>query len=184
MSRSVLFAVLAVFLAAGLMGLGACAPAKTKAPEKTSAEQPYDLEKEGEIPPPPAEETPAQADVEEIPVEENDVEAENVEAPKDTTKSVETGAGPAGVEGRDGSVSVPVFRVQILATSSEQSALDAKKRVENRLGLAAYINLVDGMYKVRVGDCSTREEADKVREKCRGAGYTDAWIVTDVLRAP
>jgi hypothetical protein len=183
-NRSVLFAVLAVFLAAGLLGIQACAPAKTKAPEKSTAEQPYDLEQEGEIPPPPAEEVPAEADVEEIPVDNNDVEAENVEAPRDTTKSDETGAGPAGVEGRDGSVAVPVFRVQILATSSEQSALDAKNRVEKRLGLAAYISLVDGMYKVRVGDCATREEANKVREKCRGAGYTDAWIVTDVLAAP
>jgi hypothetical protein len=183
-NRSVLFAVLAVFVAVGLLGSEACTPAKTKAPEKTSAEQPYDLEQEGEIPPAPVEEAPAEADVEEIPVEDNDVVAENVEIPRDTTKSGETGAGPAGVEGRDGSVSVPVFRVQILATSSEQSALDAKKRVENRLGLAAYISLVDGMYKVRVGDCATREEANKVRETCRGAGYTDAWIVTDVLKAP
>ncbi len=77
-----------------------------------------------------------------------------------------------------------VFRVQILATSSEQSAMEAKKRVEKKLGFAAYVSFVDGMYKVRVGDCSSREEADKVRERCRGAGYSDAWIVTDVMKGP
>jgi hypothetical protein len=142
------------------------------------------LEEEGEIPPKDVRDSPAEADVEEIPVENDDVVGENVVAPKDTTKSRETGAGPAGVEGRDGSFALPVFRVQILATSSEHSAMEAKKRVEKKLGFAAYVSFVDGMYKVRVGDCSSREEADKVRERCRGAGYSDAWIVTDVMKGP
>jgi hypothetical protein len=181
--NKLLIAALAAVLVAGASSMWACAPAKSRAPEKATEEKPYDLESEGEIPP-ADENAPAEADVEEIPLETEDVEAENVEAPKDTTKNDKSGAGPAGVPGRDGSIAVPVFRVQILATSSETSAREAKKRVEDRLGFPVYVTRIDGMYKVRVGDCSTRAEAEKVRERCRGAGYADAWIVTDVLRGP
>jgi hypothetical protein len=174
-------AVLAlIVLAAGLSG---CSPKKTAAPEQATKDEPYDFEKEGTIP--PAEETDVapEADFEELPMEDDSVVAEDVEAPKDTTKAAPPpGGGPAGVSGKDGSFAVPVYRVQILATSSEQSATDLKNKVQKRLGFAAYVSFVDGMYKVRVGDSSTREEAEKVRRRCREAGYHDAWIVTDVLK--
>lgn len=161
-------------LAAGLL---ACTPAKTKAPEKASSEQPYDFEKEGDIPPEDTEAV-AEVDVEEIPVEEDEVVGENVEAPKDTTRA--KGGGPGAVSGKDGSIAIPVLRVQILATTSEQSALDTEAEIERRLGIDARVTFEDGMYKVRVGDCTNRTEAEKVRRKCREAGYTDAWIVSDV----
>jgi hypothetical protein len=182
LKRSYLYPALVVIVAAVALGGWACTPAKTTTTKKSNAETPYNLEEEGEIPPKDVQDTPAEADFEEIPMENDDVEGENVEAPKDTTKTGKSGAGPAGVAGKDGGFAIPVFRVQVLATSSEQSAMDAKKRVEKRLGFPAYVSLVDGMYKVRVGDCTTREEANKVRERCRGAGYSDAWIVTDVMK--
>jgi hypothetical protein len=174
----VLVALLIVALFA--VGFSACAPAKTKAPERASSEEPYDFEKEGNIPPKDTE-IAAEVDVEEIPVEEEEVVAENVEAPKDTTRVA--GGGPGGVQGKDGTVAIPVFRVQVLATTSEQSALDTKAEVERRLGVDAHVTFEDGMYKVRVGDCANRTEAEKVRRKCREAGYTDAWIVSDVRAA-
>jgi len=153
----------------------------TKAPERASAQQPYDFEAEGTVPPPEKPASTPEADVEEIAVDEDEIVGEDVAAPRDTTKAARGGA--RGVEGRDGSVNIMVYRVQVLATTSEKSALDAEKKIENRLGLAAYVNFEDGMYKVRVGDSPTREEAEKVRTKVRGAGYTDAWIVRDSLRA-
>ncbi len=182
MKRSYLYSIAVVILAMVALGGWACTPAKTTTSKKASADKPYSLEEEGEIPPKEVRDTPAEADFEEIPVENDDVESENVEAPKDTTNTGKTGAGPAGVPGKDGGFAIPVYRVQVLATSSEQSAMDAKKKVENKLGFPAYMSLVDGMYKVRVGDCASREEANKVRERCRGAGYSDAWIVTDVMK--
>ena len=170
-----------VIMLAMAVSLPACsAKQATKAPERASASQPYDFEKEGTVPPPDQTEPKPEADVEEIVVEENDIVGEDVEAPKDTTK--ETRGGPGRVEGKDGGFALPVFRVQVLATTSEQSALDTKSKIEGRLGLPAYVAFEDGLYKVRVGDSPTRELAEKVRTKLRGAGYTDAWIVTDVLR--
>jgi hypothetical protein len=172
--------VLAVLVCVLAIGLTACGPTKTDAPEKATKAEPYKFEEEGDIPPLDEADVVTEADVEEIPVDQDEIVGENVVPPKDTTKVA--GEGPAGVAGRDGGFAIPVYRVQILATTSEQSAQDAKKRVERRLNLAAYISFEDGMYKVRVGDAATRAEANKIRERCRGGGYTDAWIVTDVLK--
>jgi hypothetical protein len=163
--------------------LVACSPKQaTKAPARATAKQPYNVESEGKIPPPPEKVPESEADVEEIAVDEADIVGEDVPAPRDTTKAVR-GGGPTGVEGRDGTVNVMVYRVQVLATTSEQSAREAEKKIETRLGIAAYVNFEDGMYKVRVGDSATRQEAEKVRAKVRAAGYSDAWIVRDSYRA-
>jgi len=171
-----------VFLMLLAATMSACATKQaTKAPERASAQQPYDFEAEGTVPPPEQPASKPEADVEEIAIDEDDIVGEDVAPPRDTTKAAR--GGPQAVEGRDGSVNIMVYRVQVLATSSERSALDAQKKIENRLGLAAYVTFEDGMYKVRVGDSPTREEAEKVRTKARGAGYTDAWIVRDSLRA-
>jgi len=169
-----------MILLAAIVAVGCSPKQAAKAPEKATADQPYDFEKEGEIPPPEEKAAPPESDVEEIAMDDDEIVGENVEAPKDTTRAA--GGGPATVSGKDGGFAIPVFRVQILATSSEKSATDTRNKVERRLGLPAYVSFEDGMYKVRVGDSSTREGAEKVRTKVRGAGYTDAWIVTDVLR--
>jgi hypothetical protein len=165
-----------------VVGLAACAPSKTKAPERPASDKPYDFKKEGEIPPLKESAVDIEADVEEMPVEESEVVAEDVAAPKDTT-AVKASGGTGAVVGKNGSLHLPILRVQILATSSEKSAKELKDRVESTLMLPAYISFDDGMYKVRVGDCTTRLEAEKVRTKCRQAGYTDAWIVTDVVKS-
>ena len=172
------FTILVLMLA---VTMTACSPKQaTRAPERASAEQPYDFEAEGTVPPPEKPASTPEADVEEIAVDQDDIVGEDVVPPRDTTKAVRSG--PSGVEGRDGGVNIMVYRVQVLATSSEQSARDTKKKIENRLGLPAYVTFEEGMYKVRVGDSPTREGAEKVRNKVRGAGYTDAWIVRDSLR--
>jgi hypothetical protein len=163
------------------VALTACSPKQAaKAPERATAKQPYQLESEGTVPPPEKKASNPEADVEEIVVQEPEIVGEDVPAPKDTTKAARRG--PTTVEGKDGGFAIPVFRVQVLATTSEKSARDTKKKIEDRLSLPAYVSLEDGMFKVRVGDCTTRAEAQKLRGKVRAAGYTDAWIVTDVLR--
>jgi hypothetical protein len=174
---------LAILLLLTLTG-AACSPKQTaKPPARASAEKPYDFEKEGTIPPPAKPMPKPEADVEEIPIPQSEIVGEEIVAPKDTTKAGKAGGEAAKkVEGKEGGFAFPVYRVQVLATSSERSAVETKNKIENRLGLPAYIAFEDGMYKVRVGDSPTRETAEKVRTKVRGAGYTDAWIVMDTLR--
>ncbi len=72
------------------------------------------------------------------------------------------------------------FRVQIFAFSSRKRAERAKEEAERVLSLPVYIEYdptIDGPYKVRVGDFTTREEAEKYKEKLRQEGYPDAFVV-------
>ncbi len=72
------------------------------------------------------------------------------------------------------------FRVQIFAFSSKERAEKAKQEAEQVLSLPVYIEYdptIDGPYKVRVGDFTTREEAEKYKEKLRQEGYPDAFVV-------
>ena len=170
------------------VGIVSCAPQKDKAP--VGQAKPYDFEKEGEAKVVRGEGTAEEPDVEEIPLTEENVVGEAVEARRDTTRSdvaaptpkVPTGTPITGVSGKDGGSMTPVFRVQILAVSDEASAQDARQTAALRLKQPVYVELVDGMYKVRVGDCPTRVEAEKLLRKCRESGYPDAWIVTGAIK--
>lgn len=177
-----------------LMLAGGCSPKKTAAPERATKEKPYDFEREGRIPEAQGKEKQAEPDIQEMPIEPEEVAAEDVEAPPDTARAVPPDsagagapaiappAGVAGVAGQQGGTAVPVFRVQVFATANETAAQDTKRNAEARLGLAAYVALEEGLFKVRVGDATTRVEAEKIRRRCQNAGYTDAWIVTDVRK--
>ena len=72
------------------------------------------------------------------------------------------------------------FRVQIFAFSTKERAEKAKKEAESVLSLPVYIEYdpsIDGPYKVRVGDFSSKEEAEQYKEKLRQEGYPDAFVV-------
>lgn len=167
-----------------------CAPRNDNTRGSGTKAHPYDFQKEGEAKVVKGEGTKAEPDFEEIPLAVEDVVGEEVEARPDSTraqavapaaKGVE-GVPAAGVAGKDGGSMVPVFRVQILAVSDEVAAQDAKQTAGLRLKQPVYVELVDGMYKVRVGDCATRVEAEKLLRKCRESGYPDAWIVTGSIK--
>jgi len=130
------------------------------------AEQtPYDFQKEGQVPPVEKAEVREEPDVEEMPLEEPTIEVREAEAKVDTTARPEP---PTTVDG---------FRVQLFASVSRDTAENARKAAEERLGMRAYVDLVEGMYKVRVGDCRTREQAETVLRRCQERYYQDAWIV-------
>ncbi len=84
------------------------------------------------------------------------------------------------------SVKVRGFRVQIFAFSSKERAQKAKEEAQEILSLPVYIEYdpsIDGPYKVRVGDFTSREEAERYKEKLRQEGYPDAFIVeTEINR--
>lgn len=72
------------------------------------------------------------------------------------------------------------FRVQLFATQDIEKATLEKKEAE--FGFAednvmVYIEFDSPMYKVRIGDCATREEAEQLRELARRRGYPTSWIV-------
>lgn len=179
-----------------LIAVMSCAPRVEQPPRRGTDTNPYDFEKEGTVPSQTEDQVRPETDFEEIPLTEDDVVGEEVEAPRDTTRiddNEPAGAGPgskpggiapvSGVSGKDGTIMTPVFRVQIVALQSEASAQDAKRTAQLRLKLPVYVKFVDGMYKVHVGDCSTRAEVEKVLRRCRESGYPDAWVVTGAVKS-
>lgn len=174
---------------AALLAAASCAPQKDQSVGRAGDKGQYEFEKEGTVGHGTGDAAVEETDFEEIPLTEEDVVGEEVEAPRDTASTEglvpgpKTGGGPmAGVAGKDGGSMTPVFRIQILAVGDEVSAQDARQTAEVRLKQPAYVELVDGMYKVRVGDYGTRVEAEKALRKCRESGYPDAWIVTGVIK--
>lgn len=155
--------------------LAGCSQATQKTSVTTAPDdKPYQFESEGQAPPPTAGETRREVDhidvFEETPVTKEPIEVETVAPvalPPEIADSMMVGPG---------------YRVQVFATGTQATADIHLHEAETRLGVPAYVELVDGMYKVRVGDCRSREEAEQLLGHCRGAGYTDAWIVSTDVR--
>lgn len=72
--------------------------------------------------------------------------------------------------------SVLGFRVQIFASSTEQNANRIAGDARDTFG-DAYVEFVAPYYKVRVGNCLTREEAESLKSKALNMGYRGAFVV-------
>jgi cell division protein FtsN len=131
---------------------------------KPAVEEPYDLESEM----PENDSIGANEAVEEsiAPVKADTFSVEETAAPASQTAMYELG-----------------YRVQLAAFTESVGARDLKKKVMATVGIAAYIDYEDGLYKVRAGDFATRAEASEARTKL-AADYPDCWIVrTTVMKA-
>jgi len=76
------------------------------------------------------------------------------------------------------------YRVQVLASSFADNA----GRVADQLraaypGVGVYVEHVQNLYKVRVGDYRDRAAAEAMRDKLKAAGYPGAWIVKQQVNA-
>jgi hypothetical protein len=72
------------------------------------------------------------------------------------------------------------FRVQILATSNIETASLTEQEASDRfdkLGQKTYLLFEAPLYKIRLGDCKTRQEAEQLREQALNFGYSGAFIV-------
>jgi cell division septation protein DedD len=115
-----------------------------------------------------------------MPVTEEGLEVEEAEAPPDTVRRpVPTPTPTAAAQN-----TVDGFRVQVFASQSQEVAEAARRTAQARLGVPAYSELADGVYKVRVGDCLTRETAETLLSTCRAVYYKDAWIVESKVLTP
>jgi hypothetical protein len=73
------------------------------------------------------------------------------------------------------------FRVQLIATTDENHARDVKKNAMLRLKNKVYLIFEAPHYKIRVGDCTSREEAKSILEDAVTNGFPDAWIVPSTV---
>jgi hypothetical protein len=74
------------------------------------------------------------------------------------------------------------FRVQIFASSTDKGANrvadDARAAFANQ---SVYVDHIVPYYKVRIGDCLTREEADVLRKQALNLGFDGAFIVETMI---
>lgn len=73
------------------------------------------------------------------------------------------------------------FRVQIYAFHSRVGADAAAEKARLQFPERVYVEYIAPYYKVRVGDCVTRSEAEVLRARARQLGFTGAFIVETMV---
>ena len=81
---------------------------------------------------------------------------------------------PANVEERDVASG---YRVQIFASSSLEKAEEVAGKARNSFPDRVYVEYSTPLYRVRIGNFASKDDALKFREKVVQAGYEGAWIV-------
>lgn len=91
----------------------------------------------------------------------------------------------------DPSVKIPIegkrpaarlgFRVQIAASRDKSNAEEVARVARSRIPETIYVVFESPYYKVRVGDFSDRALALQLRDRLRGYGYDEAWVVTTTV---
>ena len=96
--------------------------------------------------------------------------------------SVEAAETPAGVAAPYTGGVIDGYRVQVIASSYQDNANGVADQVRAAYpGTGVYVEHIQGLYKVRVGDYGDRAAAEAMRDRLRNAGYPDAWIVKEAV---
>jgi hypothetical protein len=71
------------------------------------------------------------------------------------------------------------FRIQLFATKNEEEAREAKQRAIMKFQERVSLDFESPYYKLRIGDCQTRKEAEQLKEKAIRLGFDDPepWII-------
>jgi hypothetical protein len=73
--------------------------------------------------------------------------------------------------------------VQIFASSQQERAEEIAAEARTRFREPVYVVYDAPFYKVRVGDCITRQEADVLKEKASAQGYEAPWVAETMVTA-
>lgn len=71
------------------------------------------------------------------------------------------------------------FRVQVLATRFAEKADSLKSSLSEFIDEQTYVTFEAPNYKVRVGDCTDRKQAEELQEKMQKMGFHSAWIIRE-----
>ncbi|MCA9741954.1 MAG: SPOR domain-containing protein [Deferribacteres bacterium] len=76
------------------------------------------------------------------------------------------------------------YRIQIYQTENAQEARDFQQDAFLRLDIDAYVSYDNPYYKVRIGDFTSRYDAEEFLTTLEGRGYKTAWIVRTLVVNP
>jgi hypothetical protein len=80
-------------------------------------------------------------------------------------------------QGMDSLVLRKVYRVQFFATKYPDEASQVAETLGNMVSESTYIDYKTPYYWVRVGDCETREEGERLLRRIKQLGYKESWVV-------
>jgi cell division septation protein DedD len=129
---------------------------------------------EVEPPPPPTEAPPSGASAEEL----SEIEPPPVPDPAPPEGAVQAEEGwttPSQERSTYG------YRVQIFASSERRRAEEIAASARTRFPDAVYVEYDAPLYKVRIGDCVTRHEADTLKEQAFSLGYEGPWVAETMI---
>ena len=81
----------------------------------------------------------------------------------------------------------PIYRIQVASFREASRADSLKRELESRFEVPVTITYNDstGTYRVRVGECASRVEAEELGEQLQEAGYAEGWIASEEgIRVP
>ena len=96
----------------------------------------------------------------------------------DTTSSYVEQEAPANVEQSD---IASGYRVQIFASSSLEKAEQVAGKARSLFSERVYVEYSAPLYRVRVGNFASKEDALRFKEKAVQSGYDGAWVVEALI---
>ena len=75
------------------------------------------------------------------------------------------------------------YRVQVFASADRERAEAIAAEARSRFGEPVYVEFDPPLYKVRVGDCITRHEADTLKDRANAQGYEGSWVAETMVEA-
>lgn len=87
--------------------------------------------------------------------------------------------------GESGGVYANGYRVQLVATREEAEARASMQSALLSFGENVYLLFDNPYYKLRVGDCLSRSQADSLQQRALAKGFAKAWITrSQVYKQP
>lgn len=128
---------------------------------------------------------PDSATAEPVPIDRRTVVTGTVRsaAPETAPSEMAPSEAAPGAAEPDPASPAPGYRVQIFAARDQATAEGVARRLEERVAdQPVYVEEDDAWFKVRVGDFTTREEAEGLRARLIGMGYAEAWTARTTIR--
>ena len=121
---------------------------------------------------------PTELDEPQVIITPNQTEDEQVDIVSRVMKINET-------DSVDSSSQVLGFRVQIYGTPDEEIAREIRTEAILKFSEEVYLSYDSPYYKIRVGNCLTRFDAEDLQRQAVEKGFENAWVIrTLVLRNP
>jgi cell division septation protein DedD len=177
----------AVVIVAGI-GLAGCGA--KQAPEKNVTKEPWEVRVESPldtIQVTPQTQTAAQtvpSETQPTPVMDTPVVTETAAAMPASSTNTGTAAQTVPSSVPDSKSFIPGWRVQIHAFPTMANAEAAAAKARQHFTEPVYVEYQAPMYKVRVGDFLTKDDARLMVNRAKAENYTQAWVVEDLVMRP